>query len=110
MSDLPHTTLGPYRLIEVIGRGGMATVYKAYQPSLDRFVAIKLLPHVHDPLFAARFKREARALAQIQHPNILPVHDYGEQQDMLYLVLQYIENGVTLADLLGKPMESIRAL
>ncbi len=110
MNDLLNTQLGPYRLTEVSGRGGMATVYKAYQPSLDRYVAIKVLPRVQDPLFAARFKREARALAQIQHPNILPIHDYGEQDDLLYLVLQYIENGVTLGDMLGKPIEPTRAL
>ncbi len=110
MNDLLNTQLGPYRLTEVSGRGGMATVYKAYQPSLDRYVAIKVLPRVQDPLFAARFKREARALAQIQHPNILPIHDYGEQDDLLYLVLQYIENGVTLGDMLGKPIEPARAL
>jgi serine/threonine protein kinase/uncharacterized protein YraI len=110
MTDQPNNQLGQYRLIEEIGQGGMATVYKAYQSSLDRFVAIKVLPRTHDALFAARFKREARAIAQLQHHNILPVHDYGEQDGLLYLVMQYIPNGVTLGDLLGKPMEPTRAL
>jgi len=110
MTDLINTQLGQYRLIELIGHGGMATVYKAHQASLDRFVAIKVLPRTHDQLFAARFKREARAIAQLQHHNILPIHDYGEQDGLLYLVLPYIPNGVTLSDLLGKPMEPTRAL
>ena len=88
----------------------MATVYKAHQASLDRYVAVKVLPTNPDPQFAARFKREARAIAQLQHPNILPVYDYGEQDGLLYLVVQYIENGTTLGDLLGTPMEPVAAL
>jgi len=110
MTDLINIQLGQYRLIELIGQGGMATVYKAHQASLDRFVAIKVLPRTHDQLLAARFKREARAIAQLQHHNILSIHDYGEQDGLLYLVLPYIPNGVTLSDLLGKPMEPTRAL
>src|SRR6266487_6040455 len=110
MIDLSNTQLGQYQLIEVIRRGGMSTVYKAYQPSLERYVAVKVLMHERDPLFAARFKREARAIAQLQHHNILPIHDYGEQDGLLYLVLPYIPNGVTLSDLLGKLMEPTRAL
>ncbi|HEU5100024.1 MAG TPA: SUMF1/EgtB/PvdO family nonheme iron enzyme [Roseiflexaceae bacterium] len=102
--------LGQYRIIEPIRQGGMSTVYKAYQESLDRFVAIKVLSHNHDPQFAARFKREARAIAQLQHPNILPIYDYGEQDGLLYLVMQYIENGTTLADMLDGPIEAARAL
>ena len=105
MTELIDTRLGQYQLTEVVGRGGMAVVYKAYQPSLDRFVAIKLLSHTHDPQFAERFKLEARTIANLQHPNILPIYDYGEQQGMLYLVLQYIENGASLADTLGAQME-----
>jgi serine/threonine protein kinase len=80
MTDhLLNSYLGPYRLIEVLGRGGMATVYKAYQASLDRFVAIKVLQHPNNADYAARFKAEARSLALLQHPNIMPVHDYCEQ-------------------------------
>src|SRR5262249_22029639 len=86
------------------------TVYKAYQPSLERYVAVKVLPHDHDPQFAARFKREARAIAQLQHHNILPVYDYGEQDNVLFLVLQYVEDGATLGDMLGSPMEPVEAL
>jgi serine/threonine-protein kinase len=110
MIDLSNTQLGQYQLTGVIRRGGMSTVYKAQQPSLDRYVAVKVMTHDRDPQFAARFKREARAIAQLQHHNILPVYDYGEQDGLLYLVLQYIENGVTLGDMLGTPMESAAAL
>ncbi|MFL5802857.1 MAG: serine/threonine-protein kinase, partial [Roseiflexaceae bacterium] len=110
MIDLSNTQLGQYQLIEVVRRGGMATVYKAYQASLERYVAVKVLLHDHDPQFAARFKREARAIAQLQHHNILPVYDYGEQGNVLFLALQYIENGAALSDMLGTPMEPSEAL
>src|SRR5262245_239395 len=104
MTDLIDTRLGQYHLVEVIGQGGMATVYKAYQPSLDRFVAVKVLLHAHHPQFAGRFKREALAIARLQHPNILPIYDHGEQDGLLYLVLQYVEEGKNLSDMLGTPM------
>jgi plastocyanin/tRNA A-37 threonylcarbamoyl transferase component Bud32 len=111
MTDaLINTHLGQYHLVELIRRGGMATVYKAYQASLERFVAVKVLHHDHDPQFAARFKLEARTIAQLQHHNILPVYDYGEQGSLLYLVMQYIEGGVTLADALPSPLAAIPAL
>jgi len=110
MTDLIGTRLNQYELAEIIRRGGMSTVYKAYQDSLDRFVAVKVLFINRDPQFAARFKREARAIAALQHHNILPVYDYGEQEGMLFLVLQYIEGGTTLGDMLGKPMASTTAL
>ena len=110
MSNLIDTQLGQYRLVEIIRRGGMSVVYKAYQESLDRFVAVKVLSSNRDPQFAARFKREARASATLQHHNILQIYDYGEQDDLLYLVMQYIENGVTLADMLDQPLEPIVAL
>jgi hypothetical protein len=111
MSDeLINTKLGQYQIVELIRHGGMSTIYKGYQDSLDRYVAIKVLPHDHDPQFAARFKREARAIAQLQHPNILPIYDYNEQNGIFYLVIQYIEDGRTLGDMLGAPMEPITAL
>jgi serine/threonine protein kinase/formylglycine-generating enzyme required for sulfatase activity len=110
MTDLIGTRLNQYELAEIIRRGGMSTVYKAYQDSLDRFVAVKVLFTNRDPQFAARFKREARAIAALQHHNILPVYDYGEQEGLLFLVLQYIEGGTTLGDMLGKPMAASTAL
>jgi serine/threonine protein kinase len=110
MTELENIQLGQYKLIEAIGHGGMATVYKAYQASLDRYVAIKVLLSNRDPQFAARFKREARAIAALQHHNILPIYDYGEQNGLLFFVLQYVENGITLHDMLGSPMDSAQAL
>jgi len=99
-------SLGPYRIVERLGRGGMAAVYKAYQPSLDRYVAVKVLPsHLTDePGFAERFRREARAVAKLEHPHILPVHDYGQEGERTYIAMRYVEGG-TLKDLLGKPLE-----
>ncbi len=75
-------TLGQYRVLEQIGAGGMATVYKAYQPSVDRYVAIKVLPpqFSQDEQFVKRFQREAHAVAKLEHAHILPVFDYGESE------------------------------
>ncbi|HWQ15834.1 MAG TPA: serine/threonine-protein kinase, partial [Roseiflexaceae bacterium] len=103
MSELAGTRLGQYQIVEKIGSGGMATVYKAHQPSLDRFVAIKVLHRGHDPQFAGRFKREAYAIARLQHPNILPIYDYGEEDGRLFLVMQYVEDGLTLDRSLPRP-------
>lgn len=110
MTELLNTRLGQYHLIDIVGRGGMSTVYKGYQEALDRFVAVKVLSSHRDPQFAARFKREARAIAALQHHNILPVYDFNQQGDLLYLVLQYIENGTTLANMLGRPLQPVTAL
>jgi serine/threonine protein kinase/streptogramin lyase len=102
MTNLIGQNLGPYRILEQIGRGGMATVYKAYQPAMDRYVAIKVLPahFMQDPTFVERFEREARTVARLEHPHILPVHDYGKTPDgVTYIVMRYIEAG-TMSDLL----------
>jgi len=94
-------TLGVYQLIEQIGQGGMATVFKAYQPSMDRYVAVKVLPShfTQDATFTARFAQEAHTLAHLEHPHILPVYDYGEQEGITYLVMRYIDAG-TLRELI----------
>ncbi len=80
MPDLIGTTLGPCRIIQQIGLGGMATVYKAYQPSMDRYVALKILStHLtHDADFVKRFRQEAKLIAKLEHLHILPVYDHGE--------------------------------
>jgi hypothetical protein len=87
--------LPQYDFIALAGRGGMGAVYKAWQKSLDRFVAVKILPAeaaLDDPGFSGRFKREARALARLSHPNIVTVYDAGETGDgLLYFVMDYIE-------------------
>ncbi|MFB0535303.1 MAG: protein kinase [Anaerolineae bacterium] len=102
--DLTGQTLGQYRIMEKIGRGGMAEVYKAFQPRLERHVAIKVLPpyFAHDETFLERFEREARAIARLNHPNILPVYDSGQEGELSYIVMRYVEEG-TLQEMLGKP-------
>jgi serine/threonine protein kinase len=103
----PGQMLGPYRIINQIGRGGMATVYKAYQPSIDRYVAIKVLPSqlAESREFATRFQQEARIIAKLEHPHILPVFDYGESDGVAYFVMRYLEAG-TLKDRMeaGRPL------
>lgn len=90
---LSGKTLGKYRLIEKLGQGGMAQVYKAYQADLDRYVAIKILhPHLTgDPAFAARFQREARAVAALEHPHIVRVYDFDTADGLAFLVMEYLE-------------------
>jgi serine/threonine protein kinase len=89
--------IGPYRLVEQLGQGGMATVFKAYHPELDRYVAIKALhpAFAEDDTFLARFQREARVVAKLEHPNIVPIYDYSQYENRPYLVMKYIE-GETL--------------
>src|SRR2546423_9907089 len=96
MSNLINTYRGPYLILGVVGRGSTSIVYKALQPSLNRFVAIKVLLWHLDSQLASRFKREAHAIGQLQHPNILPIYDYGVHNGMHYFVMQYIESGITL--------------
>ncbi|HZQ48260.1 MAG TPA: protein kinase [Verrucomicrobiae bacterium] len=87
-------------IIELLGRGGMGAVYKARQPRLDRFVALKILApeKQHDPQFAERFEREARALAWLTHPNIVAVYDFGEAQGNFYFLMEFVD-GLTLRQL-----------
>src|SRR5215467_8363029 len=91
----PGQMLGTYRIINQIGQGGMATVYKAYQPSMDRNVAVKILPSqlADSPEFSQRFQQEARIIARLEHPHILPVFDYGEDNGITYFVMRYLEAG-----------------
>jgi serine/threonine protein kinase len=103
----PGQMLGPYRIINQIGKGGMATVYKAYQASVDRYVAVKVLPSqlAESKEFAARFQQEARIIARLEHPHILPVFDYGESDGVAYFVMRYLDAG-TLKDKMieGRPL------
>jgi capsular polysaccharide biosynthesis protein len=80
-------------ILRLIGQGGMGAVYKARQPSLDRFIALKVLPAAAagDPGFAERFNREARALARLNHPNIVAVHDFGRAGTLHYLVMEFVD-------------------
>ena len=106
MEDLTGRQFGPYQIVSPLGEGGMAAVYRAYQPAMERYVAVKVLPRrfADDPQFSARFTREAKLLAQLQHPHILPVFDYGQAEGFTYLVMPLVRSG-TLADLLlGQPL------
>ncbi len=91
--------VGTYEIVAQIGEGGMATVYKAHDPKTDRFVAIKFLPdqYATDPTLRERFEREARSIAKLGHPHILPLFAYGEDQNIPYMVMPLMETG-TLAD------------
>jgi class 3 adenylate cyclase/tetratricopeptide (TPR) repeat protein len=100
---VPGTRIGDYVIVSEIGRGGMAIVYLAEHPNLGRKVALKLLSAelADDESFRARFMREARLAAGIEHPNIVPVHDAGEAEGLLYIAMRYVE-GVDLAKLLER--------
>lgn len=90
---------GSYELREILGRGGMAAVFRGYQAAIDRSVAVKVLPAelLHDPNFSVRFFNEARTLAKLTHPSILPLYDFGEANGMPYIVMPLMSKG-TLAD------------
>ncbi|MBV6449654.1 MAG: Serine/threonine-protein kinase PknD [Anaerolineales bacterium] len=102
----PGQMLGPYRIISQVGQGGMATVYKAYQASMDRNVAIKVLPRqlAESPEFAARFQQEARIIARLEHPHILPVFDFGESDGVTYFVMRYLEAGTLKTKMEAGPL------
>ncbi len=97
MAFMPGAQVGPYQILEQLGQGGMATVYKAYHPALDRYVALKALhpAFLEDPNFLERFRREARVVARLDHPNIVPVYDFSEHEGRPYLVMKFVE-GETL--------------
>ncbi|MEO6183718.1 MAG: serine/threonine-protein kinase, partial [Verrucomicrobiota bacterium] len=84
-------------ILELVEQGGMGFVFKARQPKLDRFVALKILPQslAADPAFAERFTREGRLLARLNHPNIVTVHDFGQANEFFYLLMEYVD-GVNL--------------
>src|SRR5712691_8966996 len=97
------TRLGPYEILSSIGAGGMGEVYRARDTRLDRIVAIKVLPaHLADRAeLRERFEREARTIASMNHPHICTLHDIGHQDEIDYLVMEYLE-GETLAQRLLK--------
>jgi len=101
--DLVGKKLGQYQIIEEHGRGGMAVVYRAYQSSLNRYVAIKVLPpqFTFDEEFVQRFLREARSAAAMHHPNIVTIHDINQQDGLYFIVMEFVE-GKTLDQLLAK--------
>ncbi|HNB51480.1 MAG TPA: serine/threonine-protein kinase [Anaerolineales bacterium] len=109
------SNIGRYQVRKELGRGGMATVFDAYDPRFERSVAIKVLPRefLHDPQFRARFEREAKTVALLEHPAIVPVYDFGEHDGQPYIVMQLM-NGGSLADRLEKgpisPDEAVKII
>ena len=97
--------LGPYELLAPLGQGGMATVYRARQPALNRTVAVKVLPRsrLPDLTMPARFRREAQLAASLMHPNIVPVYDFGEWEGYLYIVMALVAGGM-----MPEPFDSAR--
>lgn len=88
-------TFGAYRILEPLGRGGMASVYKGYEAALDRCVALKVLPgeFLHDETFAERFRREAKVVARLEHPNIIPIHAFGIEGGIPWMAMRLISGG-----------------
>ena len=90
---------GRYKIEELLGEGGMSSVYKATDPNLRRTVAVKLIhPHLSkDPEFVSRFEEEAAAVARLKHPNVIQVFDFDHDADTYYMVLEYVP-GETLQE------------
>jgi serine/threonine protein kinase len=118
MTDFTGQTIGRYHIIEALGEGGMATVYKAFDTRLERNVAIKV---IRTDLFGTtvlnrmlkRFEREAKVLAKLSHPNIVKVLDYGEHDGAPYLVMEYLPGGTLKQKLAGRQIswqDAIRLL
>lgn len=103
MDELVGKSFGPYRVLDKIGEGGMAVVYRAYQESLGRYAAIKVLRAelARDEEFVARFRREALAVAQLNHPNILNVYDAGVANGVYYMAMGFMDGG-SLKDLIAQ--------
>ncbi|MCB0209003.1 MAG: protein kinase [Anaerolineae bacterium] len=113
MDELIGRQLGLYEIVSQLGTGGMANVYKAYQSSVDRYVAIKVLTRQHTKeyeIFTSRFMQEAQVVAKLEHPHILPVYDFGETEDYLYLVMRLVNAGTLWDRFHGQPfpLEHIR--
>jgi formylglycine-generating enzyme required for sulfatase activity/predicted Ser/Thr protein kinase len=106
IDPLIGTSLGGCDILELLGKGGMATVYKAHQRSINRTVAVKVLPRIlaHDATFMQRFRQEAEVVARLEHVHILPVYDYGEHESMPYIVMRYLEGGTVQDRLKQTPL------
>src|SRR3954466_13974311 len=113
MADLaPGDEFAGHRIEEIAGRGGMGVVYRATELGLDRTVALKLITPAlaGDPEFRARFVRESRAAASIEHPNVIPIFSAGEEQDVLYISMRSAGGEAVRAVLRREaPLEPLRA-
>lgn len=106
VSLFPGSSLGRYRVIDQLGRGGMATVFRCHDPNLDRQVAVKVLPsyYTEDPTFVGRFGQEARTVASLNNPNILQIFDFGEDKGFTYIVTEMVSGGTLEDKLTGDPL------
>jgi len=111
MPFAPGEYVGSYKITEQLGHGGMATVWKAYHAPLERYVAIKVLHpvFVDDAAFLERFHKEAKIVARLVHPHIVPVYDFSEEEGMPYLVMRYVE-GETLKTVLRRGSLPLRRI
>src|SRR5712671_3013404 len=89
-------------ILELLGAGGMGVVYKARQRQLDRLVALKIMPPEagRDPAFAERFTREARALARLNHPNIVAVYEFGQSDEFYYFIMEFVDGDIKPGNIL----------
>jgi eukaryotic-like serine/threonine-protein kinase len=108
----PGVTLGRYKIIPQLGKGGMGEVYLASDPELDRQVAIKVLPQSlrSDPERLARFRREAKAAASLHHPNIATIHSIEKDGDIHFIVMEYVDGNPCLIGFPQVAWRSIRSL
>lgn len=110
--NLIGAVIGGYKILQEVGRGGMATVYRAQQISMDRIVAVKMLPpqFLTQTVSLERFQREASIIARLEHRAIVPVHDYGEYEGIPYIVMRYMDSGSVEELLADGPLAPERAL
>src|SRR5580765_1985962 len=108
----PGTRLGPYEVVSFIGAGGMGVVYRARDTRLGRDVAVKVLPAVfaRDPDRLARFEREARAVAAINHPNILAVHDIGSAEHSIFMITELLDGDTLRTRLSQGPLPARKSV
>jgi serine/threonine protein kinase len=109
--ELIGKTLGTFEIVEEIGRGGMATVYRARQVTMNRVVAVKVLPRhlLHDPSFFERFEREVEVISHLEHPHIVPIYEYGQTEGIPYIAMRYLGGG-SLETIIRKRLPALSEL